>query len=96
MNNKEYIGELSRRLGYTNKDAARLVTSFVDIAKNELLDGKTLVIPNFGTFKVKKKSERISINPVTRQRMLIPPKLTLTYKPSMTLKDKLKNDSPNE
>ncbi len=95
MNNKEYIGELSRRLGYTNKDAARLVTSFIDIAKNELLEGKTLAIQNFGTFKVKKKMERIVTNPSTRQRMLVPPKLMLTYKPGTTLKDKLKKGIPN-
>ena len=44
----------------------------------------------FGTFEVKKKLERISINPATQQRMLIPPKLVLTYKPSVTLKEKFK------
>ena len=42
MNHKEFIGELSRRLGYTNKDAARLVASLVDIMGEELLEGKTL------------------------------------------------------
>ena len=31
MNSKEFTGELSRRLGYTNKDAAALAASLVDI-----------------------------------------------------------------
>ena len=43
-----------------------------------------------GSFEVKKKAERISINPSTKQRMLVPPKLVLTYRPSNTLKDKFK------
>ena len=31
-----------------------------------------------------------AINPSTKQRMLVPPKLVLTYRPSNTLKDKFK------
>lgn len=56
----------------------------------ELQDGKTITIQGFGTFEVKKKLERVSFNPVTQQRLLIPPKLVLTYKPSISLKEKFK------
>ena len=42
------------------------------------------------TFEVKKKLERVSVNPVTKQRLLIPPKLMLTFKPSAGLKEKFK------
>ncbi len=96
MNNKELIGELSRRLGYTNKDATQLVASIVSIMGEELQDGKTLSFTGFGTFEVKKKMERITVNPVTKQRLLVPPKLTLTYKPSPALKEKFKNTSADE
>ena len=47
-------------------------------------------LEGFGSFEVKKKAERISINPASKQRMLVPPKLVLSYKPSNTLKDKFK------
>ena len=90
MNNKEFISELSRRLGYTNKDTTRMVASLLSIITQELQDGKTVALQGFGTFEVKKKLERISVNPATQQRMLIPPKLVLTYKPSITLKEKFK------
>ncbi len=55
----------------------------------QLQDGNTVAIQGFGTFEVRKKLERISINPATQQRMLIPPKLVLTYKPSAILKRKV-------
>ena len=42
MNNKELTGELSRRLGYTNKDAAQLIASMVDIMGEQLQEGKRL------------------------------------------------------
>ena len=47
-------------------------------------------LEGFGSFEVKKKAERISINPASKQRMLVPPKLVLSYRPSNTLKDKFK------
>ena len=91
MNSKEFVGELSHRLGYTNKDAAQLVASVVSILTNELQEGKAVALQGFGTFEVKKKLERIVVNPVSGQRMLVPPKLTLGFRPSQVLKDKLNN-----
>ncbi len=90
MNNKEFISELSKRMGYSNKEATQFVSSVLNVMSQELQDGKSVVIQGFGSFDVKKKLERISVNPVTRQRMLIPPKLVLSYKPSVTLKEKFK------
>ena len=90
MNNKEFISELSRRFVYTNKDTTQLVSSVISIMTQQLQDGNTVAIQGFGTFEVRKELERISINPATQQRMLIPPKLVLTYKPSAILKEKFK------
>ena len=90
MNNKEFISELSQRLNYSNKETTRLVSFLLSIMTQELQDGNTIAIQGFGSFEVKKKLERISVNPVTQQRLLIPPKLVLTFKPSISLKEKFK------
>lgn len=90
MNNKEFTSELSRRLGYTQKDTSELISSLLSCMTEQLEDGNVISIQGFGTFEVKKKIERISVNPTTRQRMLVPPKLVLTYKPSSLLKEKFK------
>lgn len=90
MNNKEFITELSKKTGYSSKDVTQYLSSLIYIMSQELQDGNTVSIQGFGTFDVKKKMERISVNPVTHQRMLIPPKLVLSYKPSVVLKEKFK------
>ena len=90
MNNKEFISELARKLGYTNKETTQLLSSAIGVMTQELQEDKTIAIQGFGTFEVKKKLERISVNPTTQQRMLIPPKLVLSYKPSTNLKEKFK------
>ena len=90
MNNKEFTSELAERLGYTIKDTSELMNSLLSSMKQELEEGNVIAIQGFGSFEVKKKAERISINPASKQRMLVPPKLVLSYRPSNTLKDKFK------
>ena len=90
MNNKEFTSELAERLGYTIKDTSELIGSLLSSMTQELEEGNVIAVQGFGSFEVKKKAERISVNPTTKQRMLVPPKLVLTYKPSTLLKDKFK------
>ena len=90
MNNKEFTSELAERLGYTIKDTSELIGSFLSSMTQELEEGNVIAVQGFGSFEVKKKAERISINPASKQRMLVPPKLVLSYRPSNTLKDKFK------
>ena len=90
MNNKDFTSELSRRLGYTIKDTSELMSSLLSDMTQELQEGNVVTIQCFGTFEVKKKAERITVNPTTKQRMLVPPKLVLAYRPSGQLKEKFK------
>ena len=90
LNNKDFISELSRRLGYTIKDTSELMSSLLSDMTQELQEGNVVTIQGFGTFEVKKKAERITVNPTTKQRMLVPPKLVLAYRPSGQLKEKFK------
>ena len=90
MNNKEVTSELAERLGYTIKDTSELIGSLLSSMTQELEEGNVIAVQGFGSFEVKKKAERISINPASKQRMLVPPKLVLSYRPSNTLKDKFK------
>ena len=90
MNNKEFTSEVAERLGYTIKDTSELISSLLSSMTQELEEGNMIAVQGFGSFEVKKKAERISINPASKQRMLVPPKLVLSYRPSNTLKDKFK------
>lgn len=96
MNNKEFISELSRRLGSNTKDTSELMTFLLTDITQELQENKAIGVQGFGTFEVKKKAERIVVNPITKLKLLIPPKLVLAFKPSSVLKDKFKETSPNE
>ena len=90
MNNKEFIAELSERTGYSPKDAQRLVNQLIDAMGDAFQEGDSVLVPNFGLFETKKKMERIMVNPSTGQRMLVPPKLVLNFRPNQTWTDKMK------
>ena len=66
------------------------MSSVLSIMTQELQDGNTVSIQGFGSFDVKKKLERVSVNPITQQRLLIPPKLILSFKPSAGLRERFK------
>lgn len=91
MNNKSFISELSQRLGYTQDDTQKMVNTVIDSMNDGFQRGDVVSIQKFGTFEVKKRLERIVVNPGTKQRMLVPPKLVLSFKPIAALKDRLKN-----
>ena len=90
MNNKDFITTLSERLGYSYEETQRMTDVVIETMGDRFLENDSVLIPNFGTFKVKKKMERVMVNPSTGQRMLVPPKLVLNFKPNQTWKDKLK------
>ncbi|MBQ7512806.1 MAG: HU family DNA-binding protein [Prevotella sp.] len=90
MNNKELIAELAERTGYSVKDTQRLANNLIDAMGDAFQQDNAIMVANFGVFETKKKMERIMVNPATGQRMLVPPKLVLSFKPNQVWKDKLK------
>lgn len=91
MNNRDFIAELAQRTGYSAEDTQKFVNSVVEAMGDHFQEDDSVLIPTFGTFEVKKKLERIMVNPSTGQRMLVPPKLVLTFKPNVSWKERVKN-----
>ena len=93
MNTKEINIEIKKRLEVDSKVLDQLMDSLSVIIKNEIFEGNSIALQGFGTFELRKKSERISVNPTTKQRMLVPPKQTLSFKPSSILKEKFNQEN---
>ncbi len=96
MNNKELVAALSTKLGWTLQEVAEMLEGFSAVTGSKLADDDAVYLQGLGLFEVKKKAERISVNPVTGKRYLVPPKLVPVFKPGVTVKSKLKELSENE
>ncbi len=90
MDNKQLQETIAKRMGRNSGDVTKLLEAFVTIIKERCGELDSIAVPGFGTFEGKKKLERIVVNPGTGKRMLVPPKITLTFKPSTLLKSKIK------
>ena len=91
MTNKDFIADLTQRSGYSPEDVQRMVNDVVETMGDYFQEDNSVLIPTFGTFEVKKKLERVMVNPSTGQRMLVPPKLVLNFKPNVNWKERIKN-----
>ena len=89
MNNKEFITEMASNLGISNDQYQKMVYEFTDTMINALEMGNEVVIAGLGCFEIKKKKERLMVNPSTGKKMLVPPKLTISFKMSNTFKNKI-------
>ena len=91
MTNKEFILELAEQTGYSPEDTQKMVNVIVETMGDVFQEDNMVLVPAFGTFEVKKKMERVMVNPSTGQRMLVPPKLVLNFKPNANWKEQIKN-----
>lgn len=90
MNNRDFIADLSGRLGYSWKDTERMTAVLVGVMVDVWQEGEAVDIDDFGRFEVKKKLERVTIQPDTRKRVLVPPELSLHFVPCTMLKNRMK------
>jgi len=96
MTNQELIAALAKRLGWTQRQTSEALEATVSIINLNLEDNNSVNIQGFGLFETKKKGERISVNPVSKQRFLVPPKISLSFRPGQTIKENLKKLEINE
>lgn len=72
MDNKDFIGKLSACTGFAEEETVRMVSSLIDCMAQGLQEGKDIQVQGFGLLGVQKEMEYISVNPLTKQRFLIP------------------------
>ena len=96
MKNKELVTELAARMGWTAQEVAETLSVLSSVVSSRLVDNDTRYLQGFGQFEVKKKAERISVNPSNGKRYLFPPKLVPVFKPGTTVKNKLKELGDHE
>ncbi len=90
MTNKAFVDKLVILSKMSSNEANELLSSLLGEMENRLADEDVITIPDFGTFEVKKKLERVVVHPITKQKMLVPPKMTVNFKTATSLKSKVK------
>lgn len=86
---KELIDLIYDKMRIPRSECYKLVESFFDIIKDELIRGNDVMISRFGRWSVKKKSIRKGRNPQTGESTIIRARKVITFKCSHMVRKEL-------
>jgi len=89
MTKVDIVSSVYEKVGFSKKEAVRVVEDIFDIMKDTLERGEKIKISGFGNFVVRKKRTRRGRNPQTGDDIEITARKILTFKPSQVLKNDL-------
>lgn len=95
MLKKDLIAAVTEQMdGYLKKDIGQAIDIIIDSISEALAEGRRVEIRGFGSFCVRQRKARSTKNPKTGKVMNIPPRKTLHFTMSKSLKEPLvkKND----
>ncbi len=92
MTKKEIVKQISDRIGLTQLKTKEIVQMTFDAIIETLVenDAHRIELRNFGVFEVKQRAARKARNPRTGERVDVPPKNVVTFKPGKEMEDRVR------
>jgi integration host factor subunit alpha len=87
---------ISQEIGFSKEDSAAIIDDILGAIKAGLIEDQEVKISSFGTFLVKKKKERPGNVPKTSEKVVIPARNVISFKPSKIIKKLINNDKSGE
>jgi nucleoid DNA-binding protein len=87
---KEIVKQISDRIGLTQLKTKEIVQQTFDAIVETLLEVGRIELRNFGVFEVKQRKARKARNPRTGQRVDVPPKNVVTFKPGKEMEERVR------
>ncbi|MBD5232633.1 MAG: HU family DNA-binding protein [Bacteroidales bacterium] len=92
MDYKSFRTRLTALTGRQPADIDALTEALAMIIHDSAADLDSIAIPTFGTFVPLKHREEVRTDFSTGKRMLVPPEITLEFKPGAMLLKRLRNE----
>jgi integration host factor subunit beta len=86
---KELAKAISEELGLTSLVALQAVQRVFDGITETLVAQGRIELRNFGVFEVKKRKRRTARNPRTGEKVKVPAKLVVTFKPGREMEERV-------
>ena len=90
MTKKEIVKTISEEIGLTQLKTKEIVQKTFDAIVCALVEEKRIELRNFGVFEVKKRAARKARNPRTGQRVDVPEKYVVTFKPGKEMEERVR------
>lgn len=90
MTKKEIVKEISEEIGLTQLKTKEIVQKTFDAIVKTLVEDGRIELRNFGVFEVKKRAARKARNPRTGDKVFVPEKFVVTFKPGKEMEEKVR------
>jgi nucleoid DNA-binding protein len=90
MTKKDIVLRVASETGLKQLDVKKVVQHSLDAIVDSLSKGATVELRNFGIFKVKSRKGRTGRNPRTGEKVPVPPKRVVTFKPGLVMKKNIR------
>lgn len=90
MTKKEIVKTISESIGMTQLKTKEIVQKTFDAIVDTLVEDGRIELRNFGVFEVKKRAARKARNPRTGERVNVPQKFVVTFKPGKEMEEKVR------
>jgi nucleoid DNA-binding protein len=87
---KEIVKQISDRIGLTQLKTKEIVQDTFNAIVDTLIDVGRIELRNFGVFEVKKRKARKARNPRTGEKVDVPPKFVVTFKPGKEMEERVR------
>jgi integration host factor subunit beta len=89
--NKKYIVKtISEEIGLTQLKTKEIVQKTFDAIVETLVEDGRIELRNFGVFEVKKRAARKARNPRTGDKVFVPEKFVVTFKPGKEMEERVR------
>ena len=92
LTKKEIVNSIYMQIGYSKKISETLLEDIFQIILKNIISERKVKIAKFGTFKLRKKNQRIGRNPKTKEAKIISERNVILFKASKELKKFINND----
>ena len=87
---KEIVKDISEAIGLTQLKTKEIVQKTFDAIVKTLVEDGRIELRNFGVFEVKKRAARKARNPRTGDKVFVPEKFVVTFKPGKEMEEKVR------
>lgn len=90
MTKKEIVKAISDEIGLTQLKTKEIVQKTFDAIVETLISERRIELRNFGVFEVKKRAARKARNPRTGDKVFVPEKYVVTFKPGKEMEERVR------
>jgi DNA-binding protein HU-beta len=90
MNKTELINAVAEAADVSKKDATAVINAAIEVITKAMAKEDKVQIIGFGTFETRKRAERTSINPRTKEKVKVPASKVPAFKAGQALKNAVK------